>query len=221
MNQLKQIGGHLDIQGESPVWCAREQALYWVDTRSRLVRRLNHASGRINTWQLPEFTCSIVIRDAGGLLIAMQNAIVLFDTGSGEIVERISAPHLPEAGMRFADGRCDRRGRFWVGAKHDASSAPIGFLYRFDPDRSFTAMETNVAMPNALSWSPDNRTMYFADAAVRTIFTYAFDMERGTIANRKSFASCDWSPDGAAMDSDGYLWNAGYRGWRVTRPTGA
>ena len=217
MDQLRQIGNEKDIQGESPVWCAREQALYWVDTRSRLVRRLDHASGQINSWKLPGLTCSIVIRDAGGLLVAMQNAIVLFDARTGEVLERINAPHAPEAGMRFADGRCDRRGRFWVGAKHDASSAPIGFLYRFDPDHSFTAMETGVAMPNSLAWSPDNRSMYFADAAVRTIFTYSFDIEHGTIAARKPFAICDWSPDGAAMDSEGYLWNAGYRGWRVTR----
>jgi sugar lactone lactonase YvrE len=165
MGPLVTIEGTNDVQGESPFWCSREQALYWVDTRSKMVRRFDYATQNIASWQLPELTCSLVAREGGGLLVAMETCIVFFDPPSGTVVERIRAPHSPEDGMRFADGRCDRRGRFWVGAKHDATSGPIGILYRFDTDRTFTPTETGLSHPNSLSWSPDDGTMYFADSA--------------------------------------------------------
>jgi sugar lactone lactonase YvrE len=217
MERLVKVEGTDDLQGESPVWCTRERALYWVDTRNRMVRRLDYATGEITSWEFPELTCSIVMREAGGLLVAMETCIAVFDPASGKTVDRIPAPHAPDSGMRFADGRCDRRGRFWVGAKHDATSAPVGFLYRVDPDRSFTPMETKVSMPNSLSWSPDNRIMYFADSAEKTIFAYPFDIERGTVGARKPFATSHAAPDGAAMDHEGCLWSAEYWGGRVVR----
>jgi L-arabinonolactonase len=217
MGPLVNIAGTDDLQGESPVWSEREQALYWVDTRGSMVRRLDFASDRVDSWQLPELTCSLAMRESGGLLVAMETCIVHFDPPSGKIVERIAAPHPPDAGMRFADGRCDRRGRFWVGAKHDATSGPIGILYRFDPDKKFTPMETKIGHPNSLAWSPDSRTMYFADSADLAIRAYRFDIERGTIGERRAFAKCEAHPDGAAMDCEGYLWSAQYWGWKVVR----
>jgi len=217
MGPLVDVPGTDDVQGESPIWSQREQALYWVDTRGYMIRRMDFASGKITSWKMPELPCSLVLRQSGGLLIAMETCIVTFDPGSGEIVERIAAPHKPEAGMRFADGRCDRRGRFWVGAKHDATSGPIGILYRFDPDRKFTPTETGIGHPNSLAWSPDNRTMYFADSADLAIRAYPYDVESGTIGARGHFAKCVAHPDGAAMDEEGCLWSAQYWGSSVVR----
>lgn len=199
------------------MWSEREQALYWVDTRGYMIRRLDYASGRINSWQMPELPCSLVIRDEGGLLIAMESCIATFDPLSGQITERIAAPHPPDAGMRFADGRCDRRGRFWVGAKHDATAGPVGILYRFDPDRRFTPTEQEIGHPNSLAWSPDNRIMYFANSGEEAIRCYSYDIETGTLSERRQFAKCVAHPDGAAMDAEGYLWSAQYWGSCVVR----
>jgi L-arabinonolactonase len=214
---LVNIPGTEDIQGESPLWSESEQALYWVDTRGYMVRRMDYASGDIASWKMPELPCSLVAREAGGLLIAMESCIILFDPATGKTIERIGAPHAPDAGMRFADGRCDRRGRFWVGAKHDTTSGPVGILYRLDPDRKFTATETGIGHPNSLAWSPDNKTMYFADSADLAIRAYPFDFESGTIGARRHFATCVAHPDGAAMDREGYLWSAQYWGSSVAR----
>ena len=43
------IGDQRDIVGESPLWDAAEQALCWVDIRRPALRRLDHASGRVDT----------------------------------------------------------------------------------------------------------------------------------------------------------------------------
>ena len=48
------IGEQTDILGESPLWNEVEQALYWIDIRRPAIRRLDHASGRIETWTLDD-----------------------------------------------------------------------------------------------------------------------------------------------------------------------
>ncbi|NRF50154.1 SMP-30/gluconolactonase/LRE family protein, partial [Pseudomonas stutzeri] len=37
--------------GESPVWIAAEQALYWVDIPNRELLRWSAADGRLSRWQ--------------------------------------------------------------------------------------------------------------------------------------------------------------------------
>ena len=61
MTALTRIGEQTDILGESPLWNENEQALYWVDIRRPALRRLDYASGRIETWKMPLFR---LIRDA-------------------------------------------------------------------------------------------------------------------------------------------------------------
>ena len=65
-------------------------------------------------------------------------------------------------------------------------------------------------LPNALSWSPDDRSMYFADTHNQVIWVFDYDLDDGAISNRRVFK--DWThqpgrPDGATVDADGYVWN--------------
>lgn len=205
-----------DLLGESPIWCERDQVLYWVDVRGPGLRRLDPATGKIDVWALPELVGSLAVREQGGLLLAMQSGLAFFDLRNGKL-DFILSPEAPEGKFRLNDGKCDRQGRFWVGSKHDASNTAIGSLFRFNPDRSCTVMDRHIAMPNSLAWSPDNTVMYFADSGLKTIFSYPFNAVSGTIGPRKVFAECECLPDGATVDRDGYLWSAGYDGWRLTR----
>jgi sugar lactone lactonase YvrE len=75
-------------------------------------------------------------------------------------------------------------------------------------------------MPNALAWSPDDRQMYFADSWISTIWAYDFDVAAGEIRNRRVFARLaddEGKPDGATVDSEGYLWNARINAWSLAR----
>ena len=77
-----------------------------------------------------------------------------------------------------------------------------------------------VTVSNALCWSPDNTTMYFADSRKRTMWAYDFDAASGTLGNRRVFldvADDDGVPDGATVDSDGFVWVAHMRGGKVKR----
>lgn len=62
---------------------------------------------------------------------------------------------------------------------------PRGRLWRYDPDGSVHVMEKGIVCGNGLAWSPDNKTMYFNDSVAMMVFAYDFDLESGSIANRR------------------------------------
>jgi L-arabinonolactonase len=218
--QVRRVGETSDILGEGPIWDVREQAFYWVDIRSRLVRRYEWASGRTQTWTLPEMVGSLAVRERGGLLLAMQASISTFDPATGAL-ERVAAPEAGRENMRFNDGKCDRQGRFWVGSMNDAVREPSGTLYRLDPRRGCIAHFNGIRTPNSLAWSPDGTLMYFADSRSQIIHAYAYDTSTGEIGQPRVFHSVEPPaiPDGATVDADGCLWSAQYGGGRVVRIT--
>lgn len=216
MGGLRRVGETLDFLGEGPVWCPREQALYWVDIRAPAVRRMA-ASGEVTTWAMPEQVGSLALREAGGILVALKSALSMFDPATGAITKVSDAPGH-HAGLRFNDGKCDRQGRFWVGSMWADTPGVTGFLYRLD-GTGCTAVLDGIGIPNSLCWSPDGRTMYFSDSPKRVIWAFPYDPATGAIGERRVFATVEapMVADGGTVDAEGYLWSAHYGGWRVTR----
>ena len=218
MTSLVRVGDQTDILGESPLWNEQEQALYWVDIRRPAIRRLDHASGRIDTWSMPDLVGSIAFADDGRLVVALPEYIALYDTSTRSL-EPIARPLTRIPDHRFNDGRCDRQGRFWVGTMHNITRAPEGVLYRLDHRRDLVSMLSEICIPNSLAWSPDGQTMYFADSLLYTIFAYDFDTASGQMSRKRVFATtkAPGFPDGSTVDADGFLWNAEFNAWRVVR----
>ena len=208
-----------DRLGECPLWDERESMLWWVDSRWPAVKRLDPSSGAVMMLVLPEVVGSIALREKGGLLAATQSGLHFLDTSSGAL----AAAANPEAQLpenRFNDGRCDRAGRFWAGTMCDVRRDPVGSLYRFEPDLTCTKLRNAIIIPNSLAFSPDDRTMYFADTNRHTIWAYDYDLASGAAANERVFADTGAGrPDGSCVDADGCLWNAEYGAWRLVRYT--
>ena len=73
---------------------------------------------------------------------------------------------------------------------------------------------------NGLSFSQDNRLMYFTDSFSYRIDVFDHDDTEGTIHNRRVFAEIPIGRgvcDGATVDADGCFWCANNDGWCVTR----
>ena len=62
---------------------------------------------------------------------------------------------------------------------HNLTRAPEGVLYRLAGGELAPALMPEIRIPNSLAWSPDGRTMYFADSLLYTIFAYDFDPASG------------------------------------------
>ncbi len=208
-----------NILGEGPVWCPVEKALYWVDIKGKTISRFHPGSGASKTWTFDEEIGSLALRQQGGLVVAFYGGLRFVDLDSGAI-ETIHEIEAETPQSRLNDGRCDRQGRFWAGSMDDVMREPLGGLYRLDPDLSCHKMASNIICSNALAFSPDGRTMYYADLGIDTIWAYDLEVASGAVDNRRVFASTkemQGSPDGAVVDTEGYLWNAMWDGWCLAR----
>ena len=217
---VTRIGEQTDLLGECLLWDERGNALYWVDIRRPAIRRLHHASGTVETWPMPDLVGSIAfVAGEDRLLVALPDRIALFDPASAALEPFVAAPQVP--GHRFNDGRVDRQGRFWVGTMHNVTRAPEGVLYVLDERRALVPVRTGISIPNSLAWSPDGRTMYFADSLRYTIFAYDFDRATGAMSNERVFVTTTPPAfaDGSAVDAEGCLWNAEFNAARVVRYT--
>lgn len=216
----------LDVRarlGECPIWCAEENRLYWADLNGRTINRFDPLTGTNEVTSVPAQVGSFALREKGGLVVALRSGFHLFDLATA-MLEPIADPetHLPV--NRFNDGRCDPAGRFWAGTMRDPQDPNLreGSLYRLGVDRSVSRMVDGIGTSNGLAFSPDRRTMYFADSSVQvqTIWAFDFDAATGTIANRRVFATTHdlpGRPDGACVDQEGCYWSANVYGWQVVR----
>lgn len=215
---LQRVGTQTDVLGECPLWDAAAQCLYWVDIRLPAIRRLRHATGVVDTWPMPELVGSIALVDDGRLLVALPSQIALFDPDSGALNAFVSSLPMPE-GHRFNDGRCDARGRFWVGSMHNITRAPEGTLFCLEGAGPLKAIRHGICIPNSLAFSPDGDTLYFADSLHYRIYAHAYAPETGRMGEARVFAESapPVFPDGSAVDAEGFVWNAEFNGGRLLR----
>ena len=207
--------------GESPVWSAGENAVYWIDIRGKLIHRTDPGSGGTRSWGLPSHPGMISLRRKGGLVVALEDGIHAFDpaTGNLDLLVPLEA-EIPD--NRPNDGKCDSAGRLWVGTmnKHDPDRA-TGNFYRIDPDLSATLIESGLKIPNGLAWSPDDARMYRTDTRSEVVRASGFDAADGRIWGQTEFfafdRALDGGVDGAAMDTDGGYWTAQYGVGRLCR----
>ncbi|WP_089178028.1 SMP-30/gluconolactonase/LRE family protein [Bosea sp. AS-1] len=204
--------------GEGPCWHGGEGALYFVDALAPAIHRWSPAGG-LDTWPMPEIVGSFAIRRGGGLIASLQTGFATVDLTNGG-VQSLVDPEPEKPANVLNDGKCDRKGRFWCGSRDGALKDPSGALYRLDPDFSVQRMDQGFIVSNGIAFSPDDRTMYFADSRAETVFAYDFDIDTGTISNRRVFFSTrdiEGRCDGATVDAEGFYWCALVHGGKIAR----
>ncbi len=236
MNLPRCVAETNSLVGESPVWDAENQRLFFTDINGMSVSALDVRSGRVEQWQFNAPVSALALTSsAGWFLVAAGLHLLLWNT---ETDERVSFAEIEDVGLgnRLNDGAAGPDGNFWVGTmrnnvapdgahidvdwNHPASRT--GSLYRVSSAGIVTLEGSGFAIPNTMTWSPDGRTMYTGDSIDNVI--YAYDFRYGSIAYREVFTQ-DFArgvPDGSAIDEDGYIWNCRYFGSCIVRfdPTG-
>lgn len=205
--------------GESPVWLAGEQALYWTDIPARRLWRWDAASAKTSSWAAPEMlACMAPMKQAGVWIAAMESGMfALTPKVDGQLDCRLLAPvKHAQPGMRFNDGRCDRQGRFLAGTMvmNTALGAIAGSVYSYQKNSGLTLLLGDFITPNGMAFSPDGKTVYLSDShpSVQTVWAYDYDVQTGQPSNRRVFVDMKQHPgrpDGAAVDADGCYWICG------------
>lgn len=217
-----------DKLGEGCFWDADTQTLWWLDIlMPSAIHRYHVASGAHRSWRLSEKVTAMAKRRDGTILVGSHTAVNIFNPETGAMTPwRKIDPETP--GNRGNDGACDAMGRFWFGTMMNnigpmnedlPITASTGKLFRVDPDGAVHVMETGIGVSNGPCWSPDNAQFYFADTRAQVIYAYDFDLAAGTISNRRVLndSKDHGYPDGATVDSEGFIWSARWEGECVLR----
>jgi sugar lactone lactonase YvrE len=209
-----------DVLGESCLWCPATRKLWWIDIERPCLQSFDPVRGEHQIFPLPGRFCGCAaLRRSGGLVLALDDGLHAFDPATGGL-EFLVRPESDRPENRYNDGRCDRRGRLWIGTMNTGPRQPTGAFYRVDPDRSARRVLDALTIPNSTAFSPDDRTFYLADTPRHVIWAFDLDIDAATLANRRVFVDLTArspSPDGSCVDAEGFLWNAEYRGARITR----
>lgn len=217
-----------DALGEGAMWCEVEQAVYWLNVpMPSLLHRYHPASGRHDSWPMPEMITALAKRKDGTLLVASHHGLNIFDPATAAF-RRVASPERDVPLNRSNDGAPDAKGRFWMGTMMNnlgphgedmAITQSSGALWRIEHDLTATPVITGITITNGVVWSPDSTRLYVADSAPQVIHAYDFSLEQGRVANRRVFSAITdlGYPDGAAIDSAGYLWSARWEGHCIAR----
>ncbi len=224
--------------GESPFWHPQEGRLYWVDIAGRALLRARLDGSAPERWAMPsEPGCIAPARRGGapaGLVVVLRERICHAPAWGGALTELARLP-LDPATQRANDGKCDPRGRLWVGSIHEPASGPrqpVGALYCVDlrgaGGPTVRQVFDGVTTANGLGWSPDHRTLYFADTPTHAIRAWDCDAQGEPVGaprtlyrfeGRGEDAAAPYAgrPDGASIDAEGAYWCAAFEGARVLR----
>ena len=226
MPQHMVISSTRDRVGECPVWDGQAQALYWIDIEGRHIRRWDFASGEQRNWTVPERVGCIALGARGDIVAAMETGVYSVELLNQPEVRLTTLAKIthPAPGMRFNDGRCDARGRFWISTMvmDMARASPLGALYCLDERGLSAARVHDMITPNGLAFSPDGKTAYLSDShpSVQRIWAFDFDADAADFANPREFVDMTplpGRPDGAAVDAEGCYWICGNDAGKVHR----
>jgi L-arabinonolactonase len=209
-----------DLLGESPVWDDRIGRLYWVDGVNRKVRYVDYGNTQCHAIDMPSMVGSVGLAEPGSLVVGLLDGIYRVSIATGEVTP-LHIPAEPNPRMRFNDGKMDRQGRFVCGGMGIFAEA-VGELVRVTAQGDAQILATGIRISNTLCFSPDGKTMYFADSLDRFIRAYSYQEQGEVLAeprllvDTQQFAS---GPDGATVDSEGCVWVALVQAGKIARFT--
>lgn len=222
MPQVELVLDARNAIGESPVWSAAEQALYWVDIPTGTLNRWPLATQLLTTWKAPEMLGCVAPMASGGWIAGAETGLLELQVeADGQLgFKRLVNVSHAKPGMRFNDGRCDRQGRFLAGTMlmDLAASQGEGGVYSYQHEDKgagqLVKLLDGIKTPNGMAFSPDGRTMYLSDShpTVQMVWAFDYDPATGTPSNRRVFVDMNplpGRPDGAAVDADGCYWICG------------
>jgi sugar lactone lactonase YvrE len=220
------------VLGESPFWSPAEQMLYWADIAGCKVHRLNPFMGDVETWNMPSEPGCFAPAKSGGFVVALRDRIVRAQ-GWGDELKLLAMIDHDASTTRSNDGKCDAAGRFWVGTMFEPRSSQSAKLFCWD-GQALQFKQGHATVANALAFSPDGQTIYWADTPQHTIWAWDCDAATAVMTNHRVFKQFPtkpegWTsgqpnnggyggrPDGAAVDVQGNLWVAMFEGKRVVQ----
>ncbi len=217
--RIRVIADYGNLCGEGPLWDDKNQILYWTDVTGKRFFRYWWQDRRHEPihegFEIRGFT----LQEDSGFVITNSQGVWRWSP-EGEPVLLASEAEGKECALN--DCIADPEGRVYSGSFHfePDGNAPPSFLFRINVDGSVHVVDEGIQFSNGLGFSPDCRTLYFADTLARCIYAYDWRQEDGALSNRRVFTRIPREqglPDGLTVDAQGFVWCAHWFGGCLTR----
>ena len=202
--------------GEGVLWNPRDHRMWWTDILGQRMCWFDSNVGLSGRHELPRRLCAFAPRAGGGWIMAFADGIELWSVDM-QPEGTLHAFEPDNAATRLNDGRTDHQGRFVVGGMNEGTGAADSTVIRVNADLSVETLINGVACANSTCFSPDGRTMYFADTPDRRIRAYPYGDVLGDPRDLIDMAGETGLPDGSCVDAEGGVWNAEWDGGQVIR----
>jgi sugar lactone lactonase YvrE len=220
VNVFCQVSNEL---GESPIWHQGRQALFWLDILNRTLfgkKFDGHTATAFKSWKLPEVGSAMALDKARQNILWMvtDRSFGALDLVTGKF-ERLVELGLAKT-MRANDGSVSPHGDFWFGTMEWSPTGIHGGIYSITPTGKLLNQKIPMGIPNTFCWSPDGSTIYISDSLQQKMFSFAVKKGMALVESRQLIADLsgtEATPDGGAVDQQGFLWNAHWNGHKVVK----
>lgn len=205
---------------EGPVWIGDGRYLLVTDLPEDRILRWDETTGAMSVFRQPAGQANGLTRDRNGRLIACEHAgrrvTRTNHDGSVDVIadrfggQPLNSPNdvvvARDGGVWFTDPPFGLVSDY-MGCRGEAA-LPAN-VYRIDPrNGALTCVAEDLAGPNGLAFSPDERMLYIVEsrARPRRIVAYAV-AANATLSDRRVLIDAgEGTPDGLRVDVDGNLW---------------
>ena len=197
---------------ESPRW--HEGRLWFSDWIAGEIIAVDDTGAReliVAHQSLP--LCFDFLPDGRAVLVSNQARALLTLEPGGELAHYADLSGLGEFGCNdiVVDGRGNayvNSGNFEFAAGPPDGPVQPGFVALVTPDGAARVVAEDIAFPNGMAVTADNRTLVVADSYRHQLVGFAIESD-GTLSGRHVWADLgDAAPDGICLDDDGAAWYA-------------
>jgi sugar lactone lactonase YvrE len=207
--------------GEGPFWHPLQERLFWFDILNKTLFSATAGGIMVDRFTFDATVTAAGVIDADNLAVA--SAAGIFKLTLSTDTRELLIPLEPDStSTRTNDGRVNQSGGFWIGTMglNNPGGVAAGALYQVRAG-AVNKLLPDQYIPNSTCFSPDGKTAYYADTVSGIIRKVAIDPQTGlpngswqTFVDKGVIAG---DPDGAGVDTEGFVWSARWKGNAVVR----
>jgi len=221
-NMNPQLDLHLDFKlvidsrvvlAEMPIWDARINKLYWIDTVDGVVHRHDPATGKDESRAIhTSLGSAIPCTSLDKVMVAVDDGMMLLDFASGEM-ELIAQPQPNTGEFGYNDTRCDPAGRIFTSSvsKHytEPSFDPktmAGKFYMIEPNGSITTLAEDVAQYNTIFLDNKCENLYAVETYYKKLLRFDYSLDKGASGSPETVIEFEEMPDGVSVDIENNIY---------------
>jgi sugar lactone lactonase YvrE len=210
MDTMTILDAHRCHLGEGPCYDPRTDTAWWVDILERQLFERSLADGTARLHDLSFMASGVAAVDETRHLLAAEDGLYLRGLSDGKLM-LLCPLEAEDAGTRSNDGRVHPCGALWISTMGRDAEPGRGAIYHVAGTR-VTRLYGSLTIPNAICFSPDGATGYFADTDAGLLKRVSLDPNTGLPTGEPStlydHRGGDGGLDGAAVDAEGRIWCA-------------